>query len=345
MIPLCLCVLLAAVSPLGTPSPDLCAMSNSIADMPTATQPPASSAPAALAPDVLDEIRRLPEDPIPEQRLQSAHYYKGNEYDLEVFIPYIKDKGGAYLGIGPDQNFALSAIAKAEMVFILDYDDIVVFIDRIYVSFLKRYDTVDEIISLWGDKTMAEKAQAAIEADYGKDAEAKRYLQVHRKLGKKISEHLVLSRKLGTRGERISWLSDADSFEYTKAMARAGRIVVLKGNLLGDKAIMGAVALLKKMGMPLRVIYLSNAEEYWSRYTKGLEESFLQAEMDDLTVVIITFNDTKLTKSLPQNYYHHNIQKGSHFREWLSREGQVRYRAMMKEVKKLGKGEVSTLGF
>ena len=300
--------------------------------------------PVALEAEVRARLAELPEDPAPKSRRQGAHYFKGNEYHFQVFVPYIQDLGGALLGIGTDQNFTLADIAGSELVFIFDYDAIIVREMEIYLSFIRRCATSQELIDLWGDPDRGDEARAIINEDFGGKEKSALYLRVHKKYGERIGKHLKDSRKRAKKGTRLHWLVTEESYTRTRALVEAGRVVVLDGNLLGGVTVQGIADVLTELKMPVGVLYLSNAEEYWSRYTDGFESSMQALPMDDKTRVLRTFHDTKLPKIAPEKYYHYNVQAGQHLKECLAKEGRMRYRSMMAYVHKLGDGTSSELG-
>ncbi|HEY8378164.1 MAG TPA: hypothetical protein VIK91_16830, partial [Nannocystis sp.] len=70
----------------------------------------------------------------PEDILEKTpiHYVKSNEVRHDVFFPYVAGKGGAYIGVGSDQNYTVAAAAGSELMFLLDIDQSVVDLHRCY---------------------------------------------------------------------------------------------------------------------------------------------------------------------------------------------------------------------
>jgi len=294
--------------------------------------------PGPISGELVELLGALPEDDLPPSRLQSAHYVTGNELRNDLFAPYIERIGGALVGVGSDQNFTLAALARSELVFIFDYDIYVVFVDKIHVIFLKNAPSRDDFVALWSD---VEKGKAALAGQVSGDE-----LEAYVKFQKAVSGFLVRNRKAGEAGTRVHWLGSEKTYGYVRGLAVAGRVKVSKGDLLGGRTVTGIGEVLRAAGIPARILYLSNCEEYWSYYTEGLESSYAALPIDERTVVLRTFHDTALPKAGPDRYYHYNVQSGTHFVETIAKEGRTRYRAMMKGVATLGKGgEFSLLGF
>lgn len=295
----------------------------------------------ALPAVALVALEQLPQDALPPQRLQTAHYVTGNELRNDLFRPHIEHVGGAIVGVGSDQGFTLAALADSELVCLFDYDLYVVLVDRIHVSFLKRCETRDAFLAAWGDQAQLSQWEQVVEAEQGREG-----LETYRKFRSAVAAFLTRNRKAAETGTRVHWLGDEDDYRFIRHLALQQRIRVLKGDLLQGKAVLGISAALKTMGIPANVIYLSNCEEYWSYYTDGFEASFLDLPISEATVVLRTFHDTKLPKAGPDKYYHYNVQTGRHFHDSLARPGKMRYRAMMSDVMTIGKhGEFSLLGF
>ena len=296
-------------------------------------------------PSMRERLVALPQDPVPDTRRQDAHYVKGNEYHLDIFVPYIQDLGGALLGIGADQNFTLAEVSGAEWLFIFDYDPIVVREMQIYLLFIRASHTPRDLIAYWGEKEKRDEARRIIEEEFGGDDDAREHLRVHKKYGKKIAKHLARCYERARAGRLAHWTASEESYGRIRALVDAGRVVVLDGDLLGGRTVTGIADLLRERSIPVQVLYLSNAEEYWSRYSEAFEESVRALPMDSKTKVLRTFHDTHLPKMQPQDFYHYNIQSGLDFQERLGITGRLRYRSMMKRVRLLESASTSILGF
>lgn len=288
-----------------------------------------------------DLLSSMPEDPLPAQRLQTAHYVVGNELRNDLFAPYIEGIRGALVAVGSDQGLTLAALALSELVFLFDYDSYVVHVDRIHVVFLKKATSRADFLALWGDDSRMADAEAMVSSELTKDD-----LKIYKEFRGQVHSFLVRNMKFGEANTRTYWLGREKDYAYIRSLAMNGRIKVLNGDLLGGETVKGIALVLQKVNMPANVLYLSNCEEYWSYYTAGFESSFEALPISEKSVVLRTFHDTKLPKAGPDHYYHYNVQTGAHLQRALKKEGLMRYRAMMEGVMKLGKkGEFSLMGF
>ncbi|MCA9685702.1 MAG: hypothetical protein KC457_26230, partial [Myxococcales bacterium] len=77
-----------------------------------------------------------------EERINTPeHYVKTNERRHDVWFPYIADKRGAYIGVAADQNYTLIAVAKSELVFLMDLDWRVAELHRAYEVLIEASET------------------------------------------------------------------------------------------------------------------------------------------------------------------------------------------------------------
>jgi hypothetical protein len=285
-----------------------------------------------LSEDDLMELSLLPQDVLPEERRQTAHYIRGNEGNLALFSTHIAGLGGAYVGIGSDQNFTLAHLAGAERLFVFDYDIVVVRVMRVHVALLKHCDSLAHLLELWGNPDLRDQVAACLSREYPSGTEVDALIRIHRRYGKAIRKHLESSRSSAEKGRTVHWTGKDDSFQYVQSMARRGAVRVLEGDLLAGKCLAGIGAYLHGRGIPLRVLYLSNAEEYWSRYTPDLENSLLSLPHDVRSVILRTIHDTNLPKCAPKNYYHYNIQKVSALVRYVTSEKRpIRFRSMVRK--------------
>jgi hypothetical protein len=106
-------------------------------------------------------------------------------------------------------------------------------------------------------------------------------------------------------------VSDADTLGRIKAMLEEGRICVIQGNLLEKGAIQRLGAALSEVGLTVRGMYLSNAEEYWS-YSKTFRENLHSLPFDDRALVLRTIVTWEYN-----NDYRYNVQAASNYLSWL----------------------------
>jgi hypothetical protein len=113
--------------------------------------------------------------------------------------------------------------------------------------------------------------------------------------------------------ERIpSWLTDQATYDFVRESVVAGRVRPMVANLLADRALAGIAVTSERLEVPIRAVYLSNAEEYWQRYSNQYRENMASLPFDETSVVLRT------VATYEQNLdYHYNVQGAASYLAWL----------------------------
>jgi len=216
------------------------------------------------------------------------HYVKSNEVRHDVWFPYIRGLGGAYLGVGSDQNYTVAAMARSELMFLSDIDRSVVDLHRIYELLVEASETPEALHARF-DRAQEDASAALLESGFAglPEPERRRLVRLYRNARETVRVHLghVIKRK---RGEVAStWLSDPSMYQHIRALFLADRVRPMGGDLTGASSLQTAAAAARALGVPFRVIYLSNAEEYFD-YSKQFIANFTAFETEDNSVVLRT---------------------------------------------------------
>jgi len=294
--------------------------------------PPAPDAPPALTSEqlaVLDAIEEDRIDEIPEcsdgRRGSSqvdckdpTHYIYPNEDRGFITYPYIENRGGALLGVGSDQNYTFAAIARSELVFLMDYDAIVVHIHRVNQAFIKHEESPDGFVERWNPENRAESLEI-IAKEWEGDPMASVYQRTLRSLNNIMYRHYKRTRAPSESGQ-TSWLRDEAKYDYVRDLWQKGRIRTLKGDMLGPNAMMGVGKALHELGVPMRIYYTSNAPNAWGgAMTPEYKRNVLSFPMDEQSVVLQALGWTN--EFGQTGHWHFNVQDGLEAQERLSREG------------------------
>ena len=116
---------------------------------------PALANPGPLTPAEKATLEALPEDTAPEklnatrEDLEGRHYLSGDEANLHLFYPRLKDLGGAYAGVGSDQTYLFAGWMKPRFAFVTDYDPWIKWLHLSYVAFFRKAETIEEFRSYW----------------------------------------------------------------------------------------------------------------------------------------------------------------------------------------------------
>lgn len=196
-----------------------------------------------------------------------THYIQSNETAHHLYFPYIDDLGGAYIGVGSDQNYTMAAKARARLVFLMDIDTRVVDLHHMYRVLILASDTPAALVERWHEDHRDETL-ALLETEFA-DVETRRRARIlrgYRSGRETVYRHLqrVIGRKRD--GKNVTWLNDADMYAHIQALYRTNRVRIMVGNLAGQHSIRTAAKASEALEETVSVLYMSNAEEYF-RYT------------------------------------------------------------------------------
>lgn len=243
-----------------------------------------------------------------------------NEDRLDLLIPHVQNIGNVYVGVGSEQNLTIAAWAKSDLIYLMDFTQIVVHANTITILFLKKGERKEDFIRLWG-KEGEKEALELIQASFS-DPEIyqKVYKQASPFIRKRHKTNLMLAKKYNYK----MFQTDEEQYSYIRKLAIEGRIFPVRGNLLGNITLTGIGNTLKKVGHKIGVIYFSNAEEYFS-YPKEFKNSILNLPIEENSLVVRTISVRKDlfpwspgSEISTDRGFHYCVQKISNFQKWLT---------------------------
>lgn len=293
---------------------------------PVAKSEPAKAEPAkpgALAPLTEEQIAIFfgsPEDAAPEWRggiteeLSNLHYLSGNEKTLDAFHATLAaDQGGGYMGVGTDQAYIFTGWARFEMVWLTDYDPAVKWVHELYRVLILASPTPAEFIALW-DKESRDKAYAVIDAAESDEDRAWQLRYWYRNSWQRIRNRFAFVNKRMAKAGVATFLDDQEQYDYVRTMLEQRRMRPMVVDLHADKGVVALTEAAKQLGVPIRVLYLSNAEQYWKRYPKQFKANVASIPFAENGIVLRTL----LSQSANVDY-RYNVQPGANYQEWLSK--------------------------
>ena len=256
-----------------------------------------------------------PEDPAPEvrggmnKRLSNRHYVVGNEYFLHAFYEDVKDRGGGYMGVGSDQAYLFIGWQKAELAWFVDYDPSVKTTHLMYAALFSEAESPKDLYNLFEAENIG-RAEAAIGRRYeGKEArELKAFYRRYRKLVRLRLWHV---RKAMRQAKVPSYLTDQDTFDVVRDLVESDRIRRMTVDLTRNKGVRGIGDAAIELGVPIRVVYLSNAEQYWKTYPEQFRDNMLALPADEESLLLRTKVYTKIAD------YQYLVQPFENYRAWL----------------------------
>ena len=136
-----------------------------------------------------------------------------------------------------------------------------------------------------------------------------------------------------------TFLDDPVQFRWLQALFRAKQVVAVRGDLTARRTMRAVGQLAEEMKVPVRVLYLSNAERYFP-WTRDYRKNVLALPFDERTVVLRTTGMGRWGDLDPFWYVN---QKGSDFKEWIQAPKVKGFQSLLKLLKKTEKKYLYTL--
>lgn len=220
-------------------------------------------------------------------------YVTTNEPDQHLFGPYIRNVGGGYVGVGADQSFSFIAQARSEWAWLFDYDPTVVRVHWILRAVILASPTRRELVDAFDEK--ASKQTTAVVKKSLEDpafpggkplsaVEVEATLSTLYTVRSQLHDAYLRGLK---QGSDLHWLRSDEAYSHVRLLHRQGRIVALKGNLLTAVALPSIAAAARKLGVPVRIYYTSNADDQWP-LNQAYRDSLLALPMDERSVMLHT---------------------------------------------------------
>ena len=268
------------------------------------------------------------EDPPPQVRggivkeLEDVHYTIGNEWALYAFHEDIQNLGGGYVGVGPDQAYLFIGWQRPHLAWLIDYDSAVLRTHALYEAIFAAAETPAEFLKMFEPHNL-ERANAAIDAMYeGKQA---RSLKALLRRQRRYYRYRLRTLKKRMRGVDVpTYLDDQETYDYVKAMLRTDRVRPLLINLNADGGMTSLSEAARALKVPIRTLYVSNAEEYWDAYDPQFIANVKQLYSDAESVLLRTRLTWKINKD-----YMYIAQPLELYRQWLSADGVTRVRDIL----------------
>ncbi len=255
-----------------------------------------------------------PEDPPAEELLgikgyEGRHYLAGDEWNGDLWIPHISGLGGGYVGVGADQAYLFIGWARPDFAWLIDYDVMVVHLHGVHRAFFLEASDPEAYIRLW---SKAKEGGDALKRHARDEAELKRLEEIYRRARRTVAGRLRMLRNNLRKKKVAAYLTDATMYTYVRDLILAGRLRAMSANLLATKGMRGIGDAARAMGVPIRLLYLSNAEQYW-RYKADFRQNIQALPFDDKGIVIRTLSTFSINKD-----YRYVVQPGKVFQDFLA---------------------------
>ena len=266
-------------------------------------QPIASSGGTrSLAP--LADAARKKLDAIPNEGtpLPRQHYFRSNEWYQNLLVKPLEGRGGAYVGVGSDQNYTMAAIAGSELLLLIDYDPRIRWVHRIYDVLVRASETPADLVSRFSEEN-EQRSRALIETAVSGDPDAAAIIK-HFTKSRKLW-HPYLKRVSGESGKLAvtSWLSVPAYYEHIRTLFNAGRVISRNGDMTAERSVRAAGDAARELQIPVRIIYFSNAEQFFT-YSDSFQANMRALPTDKLSVVVRTIHSKGVPNAGPNDWHY-----------------------------------------
>ena len=274
--------------------------------------------------------------------VDERHYVQTNEPRHDDWFPILDGLGGGYVGVGSDQNYTLCARARAEFVWLMDYDVVVTQAHRLFRALILAAPDASAFLAFW-ERAGTTAARETLAAACGEDPDHDELWALYRAHKSSLRHYFGRLAELHANGAPSSWLSDPAAYAWLRALYLADRVRILKGDLLGRIVLPAIAAAHTRLGVPVRVVYLSNAEQYFF-YNTAFREAFAALPFDDRSVVLRTLNFAD-DQGRNNMLWHYQVEPARHFVEQLARPEVDRQDDLEPRPSYDPRGGLSRLGF
>lgn len=282
------------------------------------------------------------DNPFPKKYLKS--FPVSNEIRIDLFRESIEDVGGSYIGVGTDQNFSFAAWANSDYVFLMDFDRLAIYINRVHIFFFSISPSFEEYKDLWAVKNR-KNTYRLLKERFGKEADFKYYEYAFNrgmssgKISQRFRDYDYMTRRFNLESIHNS----PKYYNRIHNLAKKNRIYSVPGSLLGNHTMESIATAIHDLNSSLNVIYFSNAEDYF-QYGDDFNRNILIQPIGKKGYVIRTAQmkmqpagGNPIAKDYAEDEFHYNVQSLSGFKKYLA--GGIKNNfEMLRERKRISKG-------
>jgi hypothetical protein len=247
-------------------------------------------------------------------------YIKPNEARNYLFAPYIKNIRGGYIGIAADANYTFLTYAKSEYVWLMDFNINIVNLHKINQIFIIESETAQEFLSKWNPKNRKDVLKI-LESNFGSTSEWKNIKNFYEVNQAGLYEHYYSQSFPEKLMGDFGWLRNPDNYSYLRNLHILKRISIFEGDLLKNKTLFNIGNTAKKLNIPIRIFYPSNAEEFW-KFSKNYKRNILNLPFDEATLILRTVHEFPWHKNEnPKGtlgFWHYVVHGGYNYQKKLS---------------------------
>jgi hypothetical protein len=261
-------------------------------------------------------------DPPPAALSRGLHFIISDEKRHDHFRSAIQDAGGVYLGVGTDQNYTLAGWARPELMVLFDFDQLVVDLHQLYRLVFLAAETPEEFRRLWSFRE-ARRLRALVQESFARPQERVGPLQALAHVRATVAKNLDDLEARYRQLEVPFFMSDPAQYAHLRRLFQQGRVLLVRGDLTAGRTLADLAAVLRRQARVVRVLYLSNAEQYFP-YDRQVRANLLGLPYDARSWIL---------RTRPFGFeYNYLVQRPENLRAWLEdrRTANVRHMAPRK---------------
>lgn len=301
----------SAEAPAGAPSAEAPKSSSEAGPAPGAG-PDGYRAPKTLEPlsdELRDALAAIRPDPAPRAITRQRHYIISNENKHYLWRDAVSGLGGIHLGVGAEQNYLLAGWARSEILVLMDFDQWIADLNEIYGLLFRRAETTEDFLELWSVRSR-QRVIAWIDERWPERRERIRHRKVFDGAQIEVRARLERLKKRHERRGIRSFLNDAQQYGHIRQLWQLGRVRSVRGDLTQSMTVRDVAMFSRRSNIPVRVAYMSNAEDYFDYDRGSFRANFTDLPWDARSLVL-------RTKPRDGHYYRFVVQSGENFRAWL----------------------------
>jgi hypothetical protein len=263
-----------------------------------------------LAADQRALLEGIPNEDTPRTE---RFYFRSNEWRQDLLRPHLVGLGGAYLGVGSDQNYTMAAMARSEVLYLVDFDARIRAVHRVYGALLRATEDPEGLIARFHPDQAAETRRLLAEA-LADDPDRDTALEIFRRHHAAWHTYLDRVERMRWEGRAVSWLGDPGLFRHVRDLFRADRVVARTGDVTSPEVLQEVAGSATRLGVPVRVVYFSNAEQFFT-YTDAFVANMDALPTDERSILVRTIRHRRIPKA-PRGRWHYMVH---HFPDFLER--------------------------
>ena len=276
-----------------------------------------TATPTPLPAAVAEAFRAIRADP--PSLTAGKHFLVSDEKGHHVFRAAITELGGLLLGVGTDQNYLMAGWARPDLLMLLDFDPMVADLHLAYRELFLAAPTPERFRELW-HKDAAGEVEALLGRAYEDAARRKLIVRAYRTARGAVSRKLRVTLRTAARAGVPTFLDDPEQYAFLRGLFQANRVFSVRGDLTATEAMKDVAEAARAGGIPVRVLYLSNAERYF-RYNQAFLDNIRRLPFDDRTIVLRTAGPGARRLARVDGHYSYFVQSGADFLAWLAAPG------------------------